>query len=241
MQLTRSAIMATAAGYLIGSIPNGVLVGKLSRGIDVRASGSGSMGTTNVLRVIGHKEAAAVFVLDVAKGAVAVAVADMCGATERERAVAAAAAMIGHSYPCFADFHGGKSVATAFGGMLMVAPGPALCGACSAMAALAVTRTMSVASLTGAGGAIAGATAWHMRHQMRSRKAAAGLLFSVSAASIILWRHRANIKRIVNNEEPQIGEALKCDLPGTLRDVGAGARSRPQGSPASRKPTSALR
>src|SRR6202051_3834678 len=111
-----------AAGYRIGSVPFGLIVGRAVGGLDVRDFGSGNMGPANVLRPVGARAGAITFALDVAKGAGAVAIARRCGADPAAQAAAGLAACIGHSWPVFARFRGGKAVATAFGGLLMVSP-----------------------------------------------------------------------------------------------------------------------
>ncbi len=113
---------ATAAGYVIGSIPFGLLLGRATRGLDVRETGSGSMGSTNVLRVAGPAAAGATFALDVGKGTAAVMCARAMGAGSGGQVAAGLAAMVGHSWPVFAGFRGGKSVATAFGALLAISP-----------------------------------------------------------------------------------------------------------------------
>ena len=118
MRARLADICGCAAGYLIGSIPVGVVVGRAARGLDVRDYGSGSMGTTNVLRLVGPTAATATFGLDVAKGSLAVAVARRLGANRSAQAAAGLAAVVGHSWPLFARFRGGKGVATAFGALL---------------------------------------------------------------------------------------------------------------------------
>src|SRR5437588_3870659 len=106
-----------AGGYAIGSVPFGVLVSRLTRGLDVRDHGSGSMGTTNVFRIIGPGAAGLTFALDVGKGASAVTLARALGASEAGAAAAGLAAAVGHSWPALARFRRGKAVAAAFGGL----------------------------------------------------------------------------------------------------------------------------
>lgn len=204
MRVTRSGLISAVIGYGVGSIPTGLIVVRLAKGVDVREMGSGSTGATNVSRVLGSGSGAAVFALDALKGAVAVQVADWAGCTEHEKAVAAVTAMVGHSYPVWSGFRGGKSVATAFGGLLRLNPVLGLLGLGAGMAALGQTKTTSAASLTAAGGAVAAATANRIRGGSD-----APLLFAIGAAAIIGWRHRANIRRLAANQEPRIGEVKR--------------------------------
>src|SRR5258706_5959309 len=122
-----SDLAASTAGYALGSVPVGLWLGRRIRHLDVRQFGSGSMGTTNVLRTVGRAAAATTFALDVAKGSAAVLVARALGADAGGQAAAGFAAVVGHSWPALARFRGGKSVATAFGGVLLMSPVGAAC------------------------------------------------------------------------------------------------------------------
>jgi acyl phosphate:glycerol-3-phosphate acyltransferase len=193
------ATLAAAAGYLIGSIPFGLLLGRAARGLDVRELGSGNMGTANVLRVVGPGAALATFALDVAKGAAAVRCARALDAGPAGDVTAGIAAMVGHSWPVFAGFRGGKSVATAFGVLLETsseASGWALAGG---IAALATTRIMSVASLAAAGSATVGAGVSAVRGGD-----VAPLVFTGLASALIVVRHSANVRRLVRGLEPRV-------------------------------------
>jgi glycerol-3-phosphate acyltransferase PlsY len=190
-----------AAGYAVGSVPVGLWLGKLARGVDVRDYGSGGTGTTNVLRTVGPAAAGAVFILDVAKGSVAVGLARQLGASPTGQAAAGLGAVIGHSWPLFARFRGGKSVATAFGALLLLTPEGSACAVGGGLTALAATRTVSVGSLAAAGSATLCSAAMAMRGGEQRR---AGLLFAVSATALIAWRHSANLRRLARGEEPRV-------------------------------------
>src|SRR5579863_1385800 len=192
-----------AAGYLVGSIPFGLIVGRAAGGLDVRDFGSGNMGTANVLRTVGARAGAITFALDVAKGAAAVGLARRCGADRTEQAAAGIAACIGHSWPVFARFRGGKAVATAFGGLLMVSPEAAAWATVGGIGALALSRTMSVGSLTAAGTATFGAGLESVR-----RHDAVPFVYTALVSSLVVVRHAANIRRIARGEEPQLSARL---------------------------------
>jgi glycerol-3-phosphate acyltransferase PlsY len=192
-------LLATAAGYLIGSIPFGLLLGRAARGLDVRELGSGSMGTTNVLRAVGPGAAAATFALDVAKGAAAVRCARALDAGPAGEVSAALAAMVGHSWPVFAGFRGGKSVATAFGVLLEMSPEASAWAVAGGLSALAATRTMSVASLVAAGSGTVGAGVSAARDGD-----VAPLVFSGLASALIAVRHSANVRRLLRGLEPRV-------------------------------------
>jgi glycerol-3-phosphate acyltransferase PlsY len=192
-----------AAGYLIGSVPFGLIVGRAVGGLDVRDFGSGNMGTANVLRTVGARAGAITFALDVAKGAAAIGLARRCGADPAAQAAAGLAACVGHSWPVFARFRGGKAVATAFGGLLMVSPEAAAWATVGGIGALALSRTMSVGSLTAAGTATLGAGLDSSRHHN-----AVPFVFTALASTLVIVRHASNIRRIARGEEPQLSTRL---------------------------------
>jgi acyl phosphate:glycerol-3-phosphate acyltransferase len=207
---TVAGLAGCALGYSVGSIPSGLWLGRAVRGLDVREHGSGSTGATNVSRVLGPAAGALTFLFDVGKGAVAVQGARALGAGPRGQAAAGVAAVVGHSWPAYAHFRGGKSVATAFGALLMLSPPGAASAVAGGMTALLTTRIVSVGSLAAAGSATAGtAAAWALAggegtgdRARRSRAAAFG--FTAAATGIILYRHSANLRRLVRGDEPRL-------------------------------------
>jgi glycerol-3-phosphate acyltransferase PlsY len=191
---------AGAAGYAIGSIPFGLLLGRATRGLDVREIGSGSMGSTNVLRAAGPAAAAATFALDVGKGTAAVYIARALGAGPAGQVAAGLGAMVGHSWPALAGFRGGKSVATAFGALLAISPeasGWALAGGLSTLAA---TRIVSLGSLMAAGSATVAAGVSAARGGPP-----APLMFAGLASALIAVRHADNLRRLARGAEPRVG------------------------------------
>jgi len=199
MSPTAADLAGTAAGYALGSVPVGLWLGRRTRHLDVRQFGSGSIGTTNVLRTIGPAAALTTFVLDVAKGSAAVLVARQLGAGSAGQAAAGFAAVVGHSWPALARFHGGKSVATAFGGVLVMSP-PGAAGAVAAgIPALLATRIVSVGSLSAAAGATVGAGVhWALGGP------SAGFAYTAAASALVLARHHANLRRLAKGEEPRV-------------------------------------
>lgn len=194
-----SDLAAVAAGYAIGSVPVGLWLGRRIRRIDVRNFGSGSMGTTNVLRTLGPAAAATTFVLDVAKGSAAVLAARALRADPGGQAAAGFAAVVGHSWPALARFRGGKSVATAFGGVLLMSPPGSACAVAAGIPALLATRIVSVGSLSAAGAATLGAGVhWALGGP------AAGFAYTAGATAVVFYRHRANLGRLARGEEPQV-------------------------------------
>ena len=198
-QVTPHDVASCAAGYALGSLPVGLWLGRVVRHVDVRQYGSGSIGTTNVLRTIGPAAAATTFVLDVGKGAAAVAIARALGAGPGGQAAAGVAAVLGHSWPALARFRGGKSVATAFGGVLLMSPVGAASAVATGIPALLGTRIVSVGSLAAAGGATVGSGIhWALGGPP------AGFAYSATVTAVIVARHRANLRRLARGEEPRV-------------------------------------
>lgn len=195
----KSDLAGVATGYALGSLPFGVWLARTARGLDVREHGSGSSGSTNVLRVAGPTAAAAVFALDVGKGTAAVLGARALGADTAGQAAAGIAAVIGHSWPALAHFRGGKSVATAFGGLLAMSPLGSVCAVAGGLTALGLTRTVSVGSLAAAGSGTVGAGS-----QWIAGEGSAPFLFAVAATGVIVVRHSANLRRLWGGREPQL-------------------------------------
>jgi glycerol-3-phosphate acyltransferase PlsY len=190
---------ATAAGYVIGSIPFGLLLGRATRGLDIREIGSGSMGSTNVLRAAGPAAAGATFALDVGKGTAAVLCARAIGAGSAGQVGAGLAAMVGHSWPVFAGFRGGKSVATAFGALLPISPEASAFAVAGGVSALVSTRIVSLGSLVAAGAATVGAAVSTARGGPRGP-----LIFAGLATALIAIRHTDNLRRLARGLEPRV-------------------------------------
>src|ERR1051325_123815 len=185
-----NAPLALLIAYLIGAIPFGFLLVKLTSGKDVRASGSGNIGATNVLRTTGRLAAVLTLVLDIAKGFVAVWIAALLTNDASDwMALAALAVMAGHAFPVFLNFNGGKAVASFIGAFLYVAPLPLLAVLVVFVVTVAVTRHISAGSILAAGSfPIA---VWLILHPD-----AAVLLASLIAGVFIVIRHKANIDRL---------------------------------------------
>ena len=184
-------------GYLCGSIPFGLILTRIAGTADLRSIGSGNIGATNVLRT-GRKDlAAATLLLDALKGAVAVLVAySYLGG--RASLAAAIGAFLGHLYPVWIGFRGGKGVATFLGCLIGVAWQAALVFALVWLAVAALTRYSSAAALAGSALAPLAFYLW-LGHPH------AGLVFALLAA--LLWiKHRSNIERLLNGTEAKIGQ-----------------------------------
>lgn len=191
-------LIALVGGYLLGSVPFGVLLTRAAGAGDLRSIGSGNIGATNVLRT-GRKElAAATLILDGAKGAVAVLLARHFVPQLGDHAamIAGAAAMIGHCYPVWLKFRGGKGVATLLGLALALAWPVGLVFAAVWLGTVLLLRISSLGGMAGAVAAPVAALAFGYPVY------AVGL---ASLAVIVLWRHRENIARLRAGTEPRVG------------------------------------
>ena len=215
-----AVVVSALAGYAIGSVQFGIIVGRITRGVDIRDYGSGATGATNVIRTSGAKAGVLVIILDIAKGIapfyLGIALGHAAGIGHDDRAWAAAAggfaAVCGHVWPVWAGFRGGKAVASGFGAALAMNPLAAAALIPVAAIVVAGTRIMSLMSITMAPAmavlflilATTGVSPW------------AYAAYASGAAAIIVFRHRANISRLLAGTEPRIGR-------GGERRVDAGA------------------
>jgi glycerol-3-phosphate acyltransferase PlsY len=202
MARTARLLASATLGYAVGSVPVGLLIGRLTRGIDVREYGSHSTGMANVMRTAGLGAGALTLVLDVGKGAVAARLGQLVDGSPQGGVSAGLAAVIGHSWPVFAGFRGGKSSATTFGAALVVSPPSAAAAVSVGLAGLAVTRRTSVLSLAGSAAGLL--TAIGLAASRRDGKALALLGPGVA---IIVMRHRENISRLLRGTEPAVSVA----------------------------------
>jgi glycerol-3-phosphate acyltransferase PlsY len=187
-------VYAALLGYLLGSIPFGLILTRLFGAGDLRSIGSGSIGATNVLRTGRKGLAAATVLLDAGKGVLAVVIAARFW--PGLEGVAAVGAVVGHCFPVWLGFRGGKGFATAAGVCLALAWQVALVCAVVWAAALAASRISSVSSMTAV--VVAPAVAW-----LSGLTAVVPVL--VAIAAIVLVQHRANIRRLIAGEEPRVG------------------------------------
>ncbi len=192
--LWQAPALALAIGYLLGSLPFGVILTRLFGAGDLRAIGSGSTGATNVLRTGRTGLAAATALLDLLKGTAAVLVA--AHTTPGLQPLAAIAAVVGHCYPVWLAFRGGKGVATLMGVTMALSPVAGLVFALAWLGTVAATRLSSLAGLVAAISVPVTFAALPMWSEV-----AAG----IGLALLVLWRHRANIDRLLAGVEPRVG------------------------------------
>ncbi|GAP95564.1 glycerol-3-phosphate 1-O-acyltransferase PlsY [Leptolyngbya sp. NIES-2104] len=206
--------------YLLGSIPTGYLAGRLLKGIDIREAGSGSTGATNVLRTIGKIPALIVLLIDIGKGALAIAAVNYAftylpGWLYFSKIVglnfaiwqpvmvtlAGLAALFGHSKSIWLGFSGGKSVATSLGILLAMNWMVALSTVGVFALSLGITRIVSISSIAGAVSVIA--------FMVLFAQPLPYLLFAIAGGGYVIWRHRSNIQRLIEGTEPKLGQKLE--------------------------------
>lgn len=181
-------------GYLLGSIPSGLLLTRAAGLGDIRAIGSGNIGATNVLRTGKRWLAAATLLLDVAKGFVPVVLA--ASFAPGLGLLAGLGAMLGHAFPVWLRFKGGKGVATGFGVLLGAAWWLALAAALAWAATVAFTRISSAGAMAACAAAVLAAAVFGD---------AALVVFTAGIAALVVWRHRPNIARLLAGTEPKVG------------------------------------
>ena len=185
-------------GYLLGSIPSGWLAGRWLKGIDLREIGSGSTGATNVLRQVGKGPALIVFLIDVGKGAAAVLIARALGLGDWIQVLAGLSALAGHIWPVWLGFKGGKAVATGLGLFLGLAWPVGLASFGVFLAVFSLSRYVSLASVL---------AAISLPLLMAAgTDSNANLVVALVAMLLVLWRHRSNIKRLINGTEPKLNQ-----------------------------------
>lgn len=203
--MTLSTAVLALASYLTGSIPFGLIIGRTVKGIDLRDYGSGNIGATNAGRVLGKKWGLICLVLDALKGLLPVAFfpAWICGASQSPGSLqdlamlAGGATVVGHMFPCWLGFRGGKGVATSLGVVAMLSPWGLLAAAITFFATFAATRIVSLSSILAA--ACFGAFYWtpYSPHTFSFG------LFSAAVPLLIIFQHRANLGRLIRGQEPR--------------------------------------
>ena len=197
-----SHLLIILLGYLLGSLPSGYLAGKWFSGIDLRELGSGSTGATNVLRQIGKGPAIIVFLIDVGKGTAAIFLARGLLHEPGWEVATGIAALIGHIWPIWLNWKGGKAVATGLGVLLGIS-WPVGLGCFGIF--LSVLFTSKIVSLSSIIAAVSLPILMLISFQY-TQYSQAYLAVALIAMAIVLWRHRANFKRLLKGKEPRIGK-----------------------------------
>jgi glycerol-3-phosphate acyltransferase PlsY len=214
-------ILVALIGYLLGAIPFALIISKLIGGIDISKHGSGNVGGTNVLRVLGLKAGAIVMALDLVKAIVPVILAmfiigdsilTMAGFPlnwQCGQVITALAVMVGHNWSVYIKFRGGKGVAAYYGSWLAIWPVAALVGGAILILTVCLSKYMSLGSILGALGILC----LFMVLTVTYRSHPAYLIYSLVAAALIVYQHRSNISRLQAGTEARMGQKFtKVDL-----------------------------
>jgi glycerol-3-phosphate acyltransferase PlsY len=196
--------------YLIGAIPSSIIIGKVFFHLDIREHGSGNAGASNTFRVLGWKAGVVVLLFDVFKGWLAVRLARFAGlvpgpseAFMMQQLILGTAAAVGHIFPVYARFRGGKGVATFLGVALAIAPTATLISIATFILVVVVFNYVSLASMSA--GAMFPVSVWLIfPSPWLSLK-----VFAILVALLLLWTHRSNIGRIIRGEESKASDLFK--------------------------------
>jgi glycerol-3-phosphate acyltransferase PlsY len=183
-------------------VPFGVIAGRIVGGVDVRQYGSGSTGTTNVLRTVGKRAAVAVLLLDMGKSVVAVLLAKLLADSAGVEVVTALAAIAGHIWPVFAGFRGGKGISVGWSALFVISPISGLVATLVGAPVIAISRYVSLGSIMGA---ISGCIALFVL-AFATDTSAVYAWYAVVGCSSVLVLHRENISRLIRGEERKIGQ-----------------------------------
>ena len=189
-------------GYLFGSFPSGYLAGKIAKGIDIRSLGSGSTGATNVLRHIGKRAAISVFLIDVSKGVLSILLAKFFQLDDSWLVAVGISTLIGHIWPVWLSWRGGKAVATGLGIFLGISWQVGLATLGVFLLIFLLFRIVSLAS-------ISSAFALPLIMFISFNNSTISLPFlviSLLAMVLVIWRHRENIIRLIKGKEPKVGQ-----------------------------------
>lgn len=193
-----TAYLAIPLAYLLGSIPFGLLLVRWRKGVDVRSSGSGNIGATNVARTAGRSLGIVTLALDTAKGAIAVLLADVMSAGDPIiMAASAFAVLCGHMFPIWLRFQGGKAVASALGAFLVLTPWAMIATVFIFLPLVWKTRYVSLSSIAAAAALPLGV--WLLSHNV------VYLVASLVSAALIIYKHKGNIARLRAGTENRLG------------------------------------
>ena len=193
--------------YLIGSIPFGLLAGKLVAKVDIREYGSGKIGMTNVLRTAGITTAAVVLLLDMGKAVAGVVIARLLFDSGGVEAAAALAVIFGHNWPVFIGFRGGRGTASGWGGLLILSPIAAVIATVVGVLLVGLTRYVSLGSIAAAA---LGSAVLIVLAVFYDPVPLVYSWYGIIGGTLIVVRHRDNIQRLLNGTERKIGR--KADL-----------------------------
>lgn len=190
--------LTVVIGYLLGSISTGVVLSKMFAKTDIRTQGSGNAGTTNMLRILGRKMALLTFLGDMLKGIIAVFIGKALVGGDLGGVLGVVGAVLGHYYPLYFGFKGGKGIATSFGSLLFVFPVHALLAFAVFLILVAVTHYVSVGSVAAAVTLPLLVILTHWQQNMPV------CIITACIGISVIWRHRANIKRLLEHKENKL-------------------------------------
>ena len=192
-------VLVALVSYLIGSIPNGLIVGKWAKGVDIRQFGSKNIGATNAFRVLGPWPAFWVFITDMSKGVLGVYLGQLILGTSLGQLVGGMAAIAGHNWSVFLGFKGGRGVATGLGVIAVIVPKVTIIVFLVWAGIVYTTRYVSLGSIVAA--ALLPIGVWLFGEQVEY------LYFSIIAALFVIYRHKPNIERLMKGQELKIKPA----------------------------------
>ncbi len=201
--------------YLLGSVPFGLLVARLARGVDVRSYGSGNTGMTNVLRTAGVAPGLLVLGLDLGKGIAPVLLVRAIEPSPALEVAAALAALVGHNWSVFIRFQGGKGTATGLGTVCAISPAAGLIVALVSLPPLVVSRYVSLGSIMGATSALASIAGLALLAPELTLGVTSPtyILYTAIGTPIVLFKHRENISRILKGQERRLGDKVEIVEP----------------------------
>ncbi|MDP6513225.1 MAG: glycerol-3-phosphate 1-O-acyltransferase PlsY [SAR202 cluster bacterium] len=192
--------------YLLGSVPFGLIAGKIAGNMDIREHGSGNIGMTNVQRTVGTPAAALVLLLDMGKAALAVVVARIFFDSTGVEAAAALAVVFGHNWPIFIRFRGGKGTASGWGGLIALSPIAGLVAMLVGVPLIAVTRYVSLGSVSAA---VLGCLSLIIMSTL-GHLPLSYIWFGAIGSVLVVVRHRENIQRLLSGTERKLGQRAEA-------------------------------
>ena len=199
-------LVMVPVAYLLGSLPFGLILGKLVKGVDVRDYGSGKTGMTNVLRTVGVKSAALALILDMGKSILAVVLTRIFFDSAGADAAAALAALVGHNWPIFVGFRGGRGTAPGWGGLIILSPIAGLVAALVGVPIIGISRYVSLGSILGtASGVVA-----LIILAITGHAPVEYIWYGVIGAAVVIGLHKDNIQRLIKGEERKIGQSVNA-------------------------------
>ena len=198
-------LLAVPAAYLIGSIPFGVIAGRLFTGVDIRSYGSGSTGATNVARTSGKRVGLLVLALDIGKGILAVGLVRIVAVSTVAESLASVFVVAGHNWPIFTGFQGGKGVSAGLGALGMLSPYAAVTTVIGPL----VTVTTKYVSLGSMLATLASSILLIVQVTLLDYADEGYLIFAFAGFVLIIWQHRTNILRLARGEEHRFGARVE--------------------------------